>query len=257
MSQKFSQKKMGLQTWEELFLEEEKRFVLKEASPDKVSKYVLVATGVSSQFLVDQLRHKCQVGTITTGSIENVQLSVTHRYGGAIQMEILIRVLSFTKAKYLIGIGCCGALQDTIKIGDIIIPTEAVRGESTTRYYYSEEILALPDRDVLNALVQSTKEFGIEPNVGKVYTTGSLLHETEEMIKKWNKERLLAVECESSVLFLLSKYCNLKSGMILCVSDHPFLKQSHAFDKTLNRTWETEQNNAARIALQSIKYLKP
>ncbi len=61
------------------------------------------------------------------------------------------------------------------------------------------------------------------------------LKETEDFIKAWSKLGVLAVECETSTLLLLSQLEGIKSGVALTVTDSPIRRQTHILDKALDR----------------------
>ncbi|RKX70611.1 hypothetical protein DRP53_04415 [candidate division WOR-3 bacterium] len=241
--------------WEELFLKEARSWVFQEADPHDIAEYILVGLGVNLDSLIQQLEERKQVGTLFTGTINNVEISVTHRPGGALQVESLIRVLPMTKAQYVIGIGAAGGLQEEVEIGNIILPDAAVRGESLTNYYYPPDIPAVPDHDVLGALVQAARRIGGPYHSGLVWSVASQLHETEDMIQRWQRLGILGVECETAALFLLSRFCGLKAGVVLAVSDSPLKKQSHEFGEEFDIRWKEGLARAVQIAVNAVKAL--
>lgn len=64
--------------------------------------------------------------------------------------------------------GTSGSLQKDIPEGSFVICTAAVRGDGTTPEYIPIEYPAVADIDVVVALREACREYGIEPYLGIV-----------------------------------------------------------------------------------------
>ena len=212
--------------WEEIFHGEIRKFIFGRADPEKLSRYLIIALGVPSRTAEKKLDNGHKVGPAVVGEFRGIPVSVTRRSGGTIQLEEFIRLVPRSTTEYVIGLGAVGALQPEIKIGDLIIPTESVRGEGLTRYYYPPDVPAKPDPDLTDRLLQSSRQCGAaNVHTGTVFTTGSIMHETEELVEEWHSKGYLGVDCEASALFLLSQYCGFKCSLVMYVTDNPYTKQ--------------------------------
>lgn len=213
------------QEWESIFIDEIRKFVFKRHDPHKLSRFLIILLGVPERRIKNRLRSTSKVGPTTIGEYGNVSVTVMCSQIGTIQLEMLIRLIPNTVQRYIIGLGAVGALQENVAIGDLIVPKEAIRGEGLTRYYYPDEVPARPDDELTDLLLHHCYQENARVHTGIVYTTGSLLHETEEMIQEWHNKGYLGVDCEASALFLLSKYCGFRTSLVLYVTDNPYTKK--------------------------------
>jgi len=211
--------------WEEIFRGEIEKFTFGRADPKKLGKYLIIALGVRSRIAERKLDDQRKVGPAVVGEFQGIPVSVARRSGGTIQLEVLMRLVPRSTTEYVIGLGAVGALQPEIGIGDLIVPTEAIRGEGLTKYYYPPDVPAKPDPELTDRLLQSARRCGVKVHTGTIFTTGSIMHETEELVEEWHRKGYLGVDCEASALFMLAQYCGFKCALIMYVTDNPYTKQ--------------------------------
>lgn len=70
-----------------------------------------------------------------------------------------------------IRLGSCGALQEHLQVGDLIITTEAHREENTSHYYLPNTGPVPAHPQVLKALIQAARELKVPYHVGPTCTT--------------------------------------------------------------------------------------
>ncbi len=138
--------------------------------------------------------------------------------------------LRFTPCKKIIYTGMIGALQHQIRIGDLILPTAALRGEGASKYFIEETYPAVADFRLLR-VVSSTLEdvyadSDIDIHIGPIYTTDSFAAETKEFLELWRSRNLLGVEMETSAIFTVASVYGMKAAAIHVVSDNPVAKKS-------------------------------
>ena len=157
-----------------------------------------------------------------TGKKDGVAISCTSTGLGcpptAIGVEELIRI----GAKNIIRIGTCGAIQPFLKPGDMIIATGAVRGEHTSEEFISMEYPAVADYRVVRALVDACEKLGIPYHLGIIRTHDAFYLESpwaygdyRKRLQPWVDMGVLALENESSSLFVISSMHNIRAGTIL------------------------------------------
>lgn len=234
--------------WEDILLKEIKQFVFGRGDLDCLSRYLVIALGVPSKSLVARLNNSRKVGPVVVGNFDGIPVSIAGRKGGTIQLEEFLRLVPNDKTGYVIGLGATGALQAEVKIGDLIVPTEAIRGEGLTGYYYPPDVNAKPDPDLVQILAESATQTGARVHQGTVFTTGSIMHETTELVNDWHDKGYLGVECEASALFMLCQYCGFRCAMVSYVTDNPYIKQ--VFSQSLVLTLKVYQ--AEKKAVKAI-----
>jgi len=157
-----------------------------------------------------------------TGTKGGVPISCTSTGLGcpptAIGVEELIRI----GAKNIIRIGTCGALQPFLKPGHMIIATGAVRGEHTSEEFISMEYPAVADYRVVRALVDACEQLKIPYHLGIIRTHDAYYMESPQAIgdymsriQPWIDMGVLALENESSSIFVISSMHGIRAGTIL------------------------------------------
>ena len=163
-----------------------------------------------------------------TGTLDGVPVSVTSTGIGGPSAAIAIEELSKVGADTFIRVGTCGGMQTEVCGGDIVIANGAIRMEGTSREYAPIEYPAVPDVDVLQALIKAAKKKGINYHVGVVQCKDSFFgqHEPEvmpvsyELQNKWEawlRMGCLASEMESAALFIAGSFLRVRVGSCFLV----------------------------------------
>ena len=160
-----------------------------------------------------------------TGYLDGVKVSVTSTGIGGASAAIALEELVKSGAKYFIRVGTCGGVDLSVKGGDIVIATGAIRMEGTSKEYAPIEFPAVANLDITNALIQSAKKLGLNYHTGIVQCKDSFYgqHNPEimsvsyELSNKWEAwKRLgcLASEMESAALFVVGSFLRVKVGSV-------------------------------------------
>ncbi len=163
-----------------------------------------------------------------TGTLEGVPVSVTSTGIGGPSASIAIDELAKCGAHTFIRIGTCGGMQKNVLGGDVVIATGAIRMEGTSREFAPIEYPAVPDFNVLTALVCAAEELKIPHHTGVVQCKDSFFgqHEPEimpvsyELQNKWNawlRMGCLASEMESAALFIAGSFLRVRVGSCFLV----------------------------------------
>ena len=148
-----------------------------------------------------------------TGYLDGEKVSVTSTGIGGPSASIALEELVKSGADTFVRIGTCGGIDLEVKGGDIVVSTGAIRMEGTSREYAPIEYPAVPDLDVVNALVDAAKELDYPCHAGVVECKDSFYgqHEPEvkpvsyELTQKWEAWKRMgckASEMESAALGL-------------------------------------------------------
>ncbi len=174
--------------------------------------------------MFDETRHVATNREYITysGQVGDVPISVTSTGIGCPSAAIAVEELIHIGARLLIRVGTCGALQPNIEPGDVIVATGAVRGDGTSREYVPLEYPALADYRVVAALVGACSTLGLRPHVGIIrshdafYVESPMAHgDWRHRIHPWVESNALAVENESSAIFVISSLRKVMAGTIL------------------------------------------
>ena len=221
-----------------------------ETSPSNVNEIVILpAIKIVMKKLLKKLENKRIHGRVYNGELNNVKVSIVRSLVGAPNCAIAIESLRRCKTKIIIRIDVCGGLvneQDSISIGDIIIPKLAFCDEGTTPHYIREhpslvnELESIPNpigkfqnlftgnqTVFISKPNESLRELFIKKGIAlfpkkvkesNLWTTDALFCESLDFIRALLSVNVHIVDMESSILFLLGKIYNLKTISLLSVS---------------------------------------
>lgn len=146
-------------------------------------------------------------------------LGVFHSYFGAPASVLLAEALIISGVKRLVVFGEAGAIHPKMRIGDILVPTFAVREEGTSYHYLPYGVSAKPSQKLLNRLKHLLDKTGFTYEEGGVWTTDAPLRETRQKVLTYADVGVLAVDMECSALFAVSKYRRVVCAAVLTISD--------------------------------------
>jgi len=195
-----------------------------------------------------------------TGFYKGIKISVTSTGVGAPSTSIAVEELANIGANTFIRIGTCGAMQNWLKPGDIIVATAAVRGDGTTREYIPEEYPAVADFNLVYAMKKAADIlnidrvfFGIIRTHDAFYIESPFAHgDYIARIRHWIDAGVLCVENESSAIFVIASIRRLRAGSVLVVRGNLVTgEQVRDPEKIRNR-----MEKAIDLALKSIELLE-
>lgn len=91
-------------------------------------------------------------------------------------------------SEVIIRIGSCGGYQPEVRIGDLAIPEGVVRAEGTSKAYIPQPYPAVPDFEVLSALVKAVEKLGFRYHVGISISTDVFYLKPREFVEYWRKK---------------------------------------------------------------------
>ena len=142
--------------------------------------------------------------------------------GAATMMDLL----SAIKPKAALFLGKCGGLKKKNKVGDLILPIAAIRGDGTSNDYFPPEVPALPAFALQKAISTTIREYKQDYWTGTVYTTNRRVWEHDEVFKAYlRKIRVMAIDMETATIFTTGFYNKIPTGALLLVSDQPMVPE--------------------------------
>lgn len=200
-----------------------------------------------------------------TATAENITI-INFGMGSAMAATV-IDLLSAVSPKAALFLGKCGALKEQNKIGDLILPIAAIRGEGTSNDYFPAEIPALPSFRLQKAVSATITKYGRDYWTGTVYTTNRRVWEHDEDFKNYlRKTRALGIDMETATIFIVGFANQIPRGAILLVSDNPMTPdgvKTSASDKLVSSSFVEEHLNIGIDSLRelaqlgtSVKHLK-
>jgi len=156
-----------------------------------------------------------------TGSYKSTKITTIAIAGGGVYAEWIAALAYKKRAKLLVGVGWCGALDPELDLGDIVIPVAAVRDESTSDHYIDKQYPAVADFKLVHLADELFGQFPeLKIHTGVIITTSSTFTESPDWGKEWSLKNVIAVDCETSVIYTLASLMRIPAINILVVSDH-------------------------------------
>jgi uridine phosphorylase len=194
---------------------------------------------------------------VVNASYEGRELTICSTGIGSPSAAIALEELAAVGVETFVRVGTTGALQSGIEIGDMVVATGAAKDEGTTERYENVEVPAVPDYEVLSALVDAAERRQAPVHVGPIATDDAFYAETEAYVEAWEAAGLLCVEMEAAALFTLARRKGLAAGAI-CTVDGNLVEGTQkgaTDDDELPETAKDNVGRAIRIALDAVETL--
>jgi len=168
-------------------------------------------------------------------------------------MDLLIPI----KPKSVLFLGKCGGLKKVTKLGDLILPIAAVRGEGTSNGYMPSEVPALPSFRLQMAVSSTIKKYEIDYWTGMVYTTNRRVWEHDEKFKQYLIDiRATCIDMETATIFIVGFANKIPHGALLLVSDNPMTPDGVKTEKSDSIVNNNFVNNHLNIGIDSLIELR-
>ncbi len=172
--------------------------------------------------------------------------------GAATVMDLL----SAIKPKAVLFLGKCGGLKKRNKIGDLILPIAAIRGEGTSNDYFPPEVPAMPAFALQKAISTTIRDYNTDYWTGTVYTTNRRVWEHDDAFKEYlTKVRAYAIDMETATIFTVGFYNKIPTGALLLVSDSPMIPDGVKTEESDKKVTTEFVERHIRIGMDSLKQL--
>lgn len=172
--------------------------------------------------------------------------------GAATIMDLLTAI----QPKAVLFLGKCGGLKRRNKIGDLILPIAAIRGEGTSNDYFPPEVPALPAFALQKAVSTTIRDIGVDYWTGTVYTTNRRVWEHDVVFKNYlRKIRAYAIDMETATIFTVGFYNKIPTGALLLVSDQPMIPEGVKTQASDRKVTAKFVDAHLKIGIESLKQL--
>lgn len=165
-------------------------------------------------------------------------------------------LLTAIEPKAVLFLGKCGGLKKRNKLGDLILPIAAIRGEGTSDDYFPPEVPALPAFALQKAVSTTIRDYGVDYWTGTVYTTNRRVWEHDEAFKEYLKKiRAYAIDMETATIFTVGFYNKIPTGALLLVSDQPMIPEGVKTEESDKLVTDKYVERHIKIGIDSLKQL--
>lgn len=176
---------------------------------------------------------------------------------GSPNAALIMDMLSAVQPKAVLFLGKCGGLRDKNKIGDLVLPIAAIRGEGTSNDYFPPEIPALPAFALQRTTSSAIRDFSYDYWTGTVYTTNRRVWEYDLSFCNYLRStRAQAVDMETATLFTVGFHNGIPTGALLLISDMPLQDDGIKTAEKDKITTATFVEDHLRIGIKSLRSLQ-
>ena len=159
-----------------------------------------------------------------TGTYKGKEVSVMGAGMGMPSIGIYsYELFNFYGVDQIIRIGSAGALQDHIKVMDVVIGMGACT-DSNYAYQYGlpGTFAPIADYELMNKAIETAKRQGTNVIVGNVLSTDVFYNTMSNVNDLWKNMGVLAVEMEAAGLYMNAAKAGKKALCMLTISDHVY-----------------------------------
>lgn len=124
-------------------------------------------------------------------------------------------------AKTLIRIGSAGAMQESVKLRDVVLAMTSTTISTPSAGIFREINYApVADFGLLSAAHAAAAAKGVPTHVGGIYSSDIFYAERPDLDEQMIRHNILAVEMEAAELYILAARHNVRALAVLTISDH-------------------------------------
>ncbi|HTL68955.1 MAG TPA: AMP nucleosidase [Lacunisphaera sp.] len=175
---------------------------------------------------------------------------------GSAAAATVMDLLTAISPKAILFLGKCGGVKHRARIGDLILPIAAIRGDGTSNDYLPPEVPALPAFAMQKAISTTIRDHRRDYWTGTLYTTNRRVWEHDANFKKYLKRvRAIAVDMETATIFTTGFANEVPTGALLLVSDEPMTPEGVKTVESDKAVDEKHVTMHIRIGIDSLKQL--
>jgi purine-nucleoside phosphorylase len=150
-------------------------------------------------------------------------------------------------AQTLIRIGSAGALQDHVKVRDVVLAmTASTNGNPSRSIFRDLNYAPVADFGLLSAAHNAAVAKGTPVHVGGIYSSDTFYDERDDLWKQLTRHGTLCVEMEAAELYTLAARYGRRALAVLTMSDHILTGEALPADQR-----ETSFSAMVEVALEA------
>ncbi|HIH01882.1 TPA: nucleoside phosphorylase [Thermoplasmata archaeon] len=164
-------------------------------------------------------------------------VAIFRAYPGAPASGMMMEEAIAAGAENILMLGLAGSISPKVRMGDLVIPTWAIREEGLSYHYLRPEVVPRPSPKLLGRLRSALE--GVPHHEAGVWTTDAVFREVPSKLRRYAKAGALVVEMECSALMAIAKYRKVEFAALMTITDETFGREWRpGFDKdVVMRAW--------------------
>ncbi len=189
---------------------------------------------------------------VINGKRNGQDLTVVSHGVGAAGAAVCFEELIKGGAKEIIRVGTAGSLNTSIKDGDIVIASAAVREDGLTDQLISKSYPAVSSNILIQRLEKTAHNLNITTRTGIILTVAAFYPGPDGLPNNYYSQAgVIAVEMEASALFVIASLKGVKAAGILAIDGMAIDFKAEEYNPHRDKVREAI-NQAVEIALGAI-----
>ena len=167
-------------------------------------------------------------------------------------------LFNFYDVQNIIRIGSAGALQDDLKLRDIVAGQAACTNSNYVKSFGFGEMASfapIADYTLLSTAVSVAKERGVSMRVGNIVSSDNFYAaEGCSLADLWKRMGVLAVEMEGAALYANAAYAGKRALCICTISDHIYRPEDNLSAEDRQNSFTQMMEIALDTAVEMEKY---
>ncbi len=157
-----------------------------------------------------------------TGKYKGVPVSVMASGMGMPSIGIYsYELFSFYDVENIIRIGSAGAINNNVKVRDIVIGMGACTNSNFASQYKMPGTFApICSYKLLEKVVDECKNHGASYHIGNILSSDTFYNDDADATERWGRMGVLAIEMEAAALYMNAARLNKNALAICTISDH-------------------------------------
>ncbi|EGG38385.1 purine-nucleoside phosphorylase [Paenibacillus sp. cl141a] len=183
-----------------------------------------------------------------TGTYKGKRISVQGSGMGVPSIGIYVNeLIREYGVKNLFRVGTCGAMQEHVRVRDVILAQAACSDSGMNRHHFNGyDFSPIASFPLLLGAYERGKEKGLKMHVGNVFTSDVFYREDKSVVEKLMQHGVLGVEMETTALYTIAARFGVNALTILTVSDHLLTGE-----ETSSEERQTTFNEMMEVALDT------
>ncbi len=156
-----------------------------------------------------------------TGTYKGKKISIMGSGMGMPSIGIYsYELFNFYGVKNIIRIGSCGAIQEDVRIRDIILGISASTNSNfASQYGLPGTFAPTASWELVSKAVKIAEDKGINIKVGNILSSDIFYDDDKDVWKRWARMGVLAIEMEAAALYMNAARAGANALCVLTVSD--------------------------------------
>ena len=181
-----------------------------------------------------------------SGQVEDNPVCFANVPVGAPGTVMFMEAMIACGARFFLGLGWAGSLQQKAPVGTFLIPTSCISEEGTSAHYVVSGEELGPSKRLVKLIQETCQKRGHKAHFGPIWTTDAPYRELQTKIQSFRKKGILGVDMETSAMYALGQFRKVDICNLLVVSDELWHEWRPAF-------FSNELREGIRLAINIIR----